>query len=153
MDSFYPLVAALLSNFVAQVLKPFVLYMRTQKFDIHQCIACGGFPSSQSSTVTGLTIAIGISEGFDSTFFAITCVFSFIVIYDAINVRYYAGKNIQLTKQLISDLEAMKGLKFSDPIYQEKIKSVLGHKFVEVIGGMILGALVAVILYEIFLLF
>ena len=39
MDSFYPLVAALLSNFVAQVLKPFVLYMRTQKFDIHQCIA------------------------------------------------------------------------------------------------------------------
>lgn len=148
MNSIYPLVAALLANVLAQVLKPVVLYIRTKKFDVHQCIACGGFPSSHSSTVTGLTVAIGLSEGFDSTYFAITCIFSFIVIYDATNVRYYAGRNIQLTKQLISDLEAMKGLKFSDPIYQEKIKSVLGHKFVEVIGGIVLGALVSIVLYE-----
>ncbi|WP_416324715.1 divergent PAP2 family protein [[Eubacterium] hominis] len=148
MSSIYPLLAALLANVLAQVLKPFVLYLRTKKFDVHQCIACGGFPSSHSSTVSALTIAIGMSEGFDSTFFAITCVFSFIVIYDATNVRYYAGKNIQLTKQLISDLETLKGLKFSDPIYQEKIKSVLGHKFIEVLGGILLGILVALVLYE-----
>lgn len=153
MDSFYPLAVALVSNLLAQILKPFVLYLRTKKFDIHQCIACGGFPSSHSSTVTGLTIAIGLCEGFDSTLFAITCVFSFIVIYDAANVRYYAGRNIQLTKQLISDLETLKGLKFSDPIYHEKIKSVLGHKFVEVIGGMILGAVVAIVLFQIMHLF
>ena len=148
MSSIYPLLAALLANVLAQVLKPFVLYMRTKKIDVHQCIACGGFPSSHSSTVSALTVAIGMSEGFDSTFFAITCVFSFIVIYDATNVRYYAGKNIQLTKQLISDLETLKGLKFSDPIYQEKIKSVLGHKFIEVLGGILLGILVALVLYE-----
>lgn len=148
MSSIYPLLAALLANVLAQVLKPFVLYLRTKKFDVHQCIACGGFPSSHSSTVSALTIAIGMSEGFDSTFFAITCVFSFIVIYDATNVRYYAGKNIQLTKQLIRDLETLKGLKFSDPIYQEKIKSVLGHKFIEVLGGILLGILVALVLYE-----
>lgn len=146
--SIYPLAAALIANVVAQILKPFVLYLRTQKFDVHQCIACGGFPSSHSSTVSALTVAIGLSEGFDSTFFAITCVFSFIVIYDATNVRYYAGRNIQLTKQLISDLETLKGLKFSDPIYQEKIKSVLGHKFIEVIGGILLGVVVALVLYQ-----
>lgn len=148
MSSIYPLIAALLANVLAQVLKPLVLYLRTKEVDVHQCIACGGFPSSHSSTVSALTVAIGMSEGFDSTFFAITCVFSFIVIYDATNVRYYAGRNIQLTKQLISDLETLKGLKFSDPIYQEKIKSVLGHKFIEVLGGMLLGVLVALVLYE-----
>lgn len=148
MSSIYPLLAALLANVFAQVLKPVVLYLRTQKLDVHQCIACGGFPSSHSSTVTALTVAIGMSEGFDSTLFTITCVFSFIVIYDATNVRYYAGKNIQLTKQLISDLETLKGLKFSDPIYHEKIKSVLGHKFIEVLGGILLGILVALILFE-----
>lgn len=140
--------AALLANIIAQILKPIVLYLRTRKIDVHQCIACGGFPSSHSSTVTGLTLAIGLSEGFDSTYFAITCVFSFIVIYDAANVRYYAGRNIVLTKQLISDLETLKGLKFSDPIYQEKIKSVLGHKFVEILGGILLGIAVALLLYE-----
>lgn len=146
--SIYPLAAALIANVVAQILKPFVLYLRTQKFDVHQCIACGGFPSSHSSTVSALTVSIGLIEGFDSTLFAITCVFSFIVIYDATNVRYYAGRNIQLTKQLISDLETLKGLKFSDPIYQEKIKSVLGHKFIEVLGGVLLGVVVALVLYE-----
>lgn len=148
MNSIYPLMAALLANIIAQILKPIVLYLRTRKIDVHQCIACGGFPSSHSSTVTGLTLAIGLSEGFDSTYFAITCVFSFIVIYDAANVRYYAGRNIVLTKQLISDLETLKGLKFSDPIYQEKIKSVLGHKFVEILGGILLGIAVALLLYE-----
>lgn len=148
MDSIYPLAAALLANILAQVLKPIVLYLRTKKFDMQQCIACGGFPSSHSSTVVALSIAIGMSEGFDSALFAVTCVFGFIVIYDAANVRYYAGRNIQLTKQLISDLETLKGLKFSDPIYQEKIKSVLGHKYVEIIGGMLLGMLVSLLMYQ-----
>lgn len=148
MSSLYPILAALIANVLAQVLKPIVLYMRTQEIDIHQCIACGGFPSSHSSTVTALMLAVGFYEGFDSTIFAVTCVFSFIVIYDAANVRYYAGRNIQLTKQLITDLEVMKGLKFNDPIYHEKIKSVLGHKYVEIIGGVILGILVALIMYQ-----
>ena len=137
MSSIYPLVAALLANVIAQVLKPIVLYFRTKELDVHQCIACGGFPSSHSSTVTALTIAIGMNEGFDSALFAITCVFSFIVIYDAANVRYYAGRNIQLTKQLISD-----------PIYHEKIKSVLGHKFIEILGGILLGILVSLSMYQ-----
>lgn len=147
MISFFCLSAALISNAIAQILKPIFLYIRTKKVDIHQCIACGGFPSSHSSTVTALSTSVGLLEGFDSTYFAITCIFSFIVIYDAINVRYYAGKNIQLTKQLISDLEDMRGLKFNDPIYQERIKSVLGHKFIEALGGTILGIAVALVYY------
>ena len=149
MTTFFCLSAALISNAIAQKLKPVFLYFRTKEVDVRQCIACGGFPSSHSSTVTALSTAVGLSEGFDSTYFAITCIFSFIVIYDAINVRYYAGKNIQLTKQLISDLEDMRGLKFKDPIYQERIKSVLGHKFIEALGGIILGIVVALVYYSI----
>ena len=41
----------------------------------------------------------------------------------------------------------MRGLKFNDPIYQERIKSVLGHKFVEALGGIILGIAVALVYY------
>ena len=141
--SFYPLFAALLANVTAQVLKLFIFYFRSNRWDLHQVISCGGFPSSHSSTVSALATAIGLQEGFDSALFAITCIFALIVIYDAVNVRYYAGKNIQLTKQLISDIEEMQKVNFSDPIYHEKIKDVLGHKFVEAIGGIILGLLVA----------
>lgn len=151
MDSMYPICAALLANILAQVFKPFFLYFRTRKFDVYQTVASGGFPSSHSSTVTALSCSIGFQQGFESPYFAISAVFSLIVIYDSVNVRYYAGKNIQLTKQLIADLEDMSKLKFSDPIYHEKIKSVLGHKFIEAIGGIVLGIIIALLLYTFFI--
>ena len=150
-SSLYPLVTALLSNILAQVLKTVVYYYRTGKWDFHWVIASGGFPSSHSSTVTALSLSIGIQEGFDSAIFAVTSIFSFIVMYDACHVRYYSGKNIELTQQLVKDLREMTGLHFDDPIYQEKLKNVLGHKFVEVIGGFVVGLAVPLILCPLFL--
>lgn len=150
-SSLYPLVTALLSNILAQVLKTVVYYYRTGKWDFHWVIASGGFPSSHSSTVTALSLSIGIQEGFDSAIFAVTTIFSFIVMYDACHVRYYSGKNIELTQQLVKDLREMTGLHFDDPIYQEKLKNVLGHKFVEVIGGFAVGLAVPLILCPLFL--
>lgn len=146
-SSLYVLITALLSNALAQGLKPVFLYIKTGKFDIHETIACGGFPSSHTSTVVALLMAVGYSEGFTSSLFAVTAIFAFIVIYDAVNVRYYAGKNIQLTKQLIEDLESNTQLRFSDPIYHEKIKDVLGHRFVEALGGIFLGIMVSTVIY------
>lgn len=150
-SSLYPLVTALLSNILAQVLKTVVYYYRTGKWEFHWVIASGGFPSSHSSTVTALSLSIGIQEGFDSAIFAVTTIFSFIVMYDACHVRYYSGKNIELTQQLVKDLREMTGLHFDDPIYQEKLKNVLGHKFVEVIGGFVVGLAVPLILCPLFL--
>lgn len=150
-SSLYPLVTALLSNILAQVLKTVVCYYRTGKWDFHWVLASGGFPSSHSSTVTALSLSIGIQEGFDSAIFAVTTIFSFIVMYDACHVRYYSGKNIELTQQLVKDLREMTGLHFDDPIYQEKLKNVLGHKFVEVIGGFVVGLAVPLILCPLFL--
>lgn len=150
-SSLYPLVTALLSNILAQVLKTVVYYYRTGKWDFHWVIASGGFPSSHSSTVTALSLSIGIQEGFDSAIFAVTTIFSFIVMYDACHVRYYSGKNIELTQQLVKDLREMTGLHFDDPIYQEKLKNVLGHKFVEVFGGFVVGLAVPLILCPLFL--
>ena len=144
-SSLYPLVTALLSNILAQVLKTVVYYYRTGKWDLHWVIA------SHSSTVTALSLSIGIQEGFDSAIFAVTTIFSFIVMYDACHVRYYSGKNIELTQQLVKDLREMTGLHFDDPIYQEKLKNVLGHKFVEVIGGFVVGLAVPLILCPLFL--
>ena len=147
MNSLFPLAIALLSNGIAQILKPIFLYYKTKRFDIQQCIACGGFPSSHSSTVAALTTTIGLCEGFTSTYFAICAIFSFIVIYDACNVRYYAGKNIELTKRLVDDLSDDYGLIFDDPIYRERMKTVLGHRYIEAIGGIVLGVVVSIISY------
>lgn len=147
LETYFPLIAAILSNVIAQLLKPIFLYFRTRKFDLRQTISSGGFPSSHTSTVVALALAIGLQDGFDSHLFFITIIFALIIIYDAINVRYYAGKNIELTQQLVKDLQEMTTLQFLSPIYQEKLKKVLGHKGVEAIGGIWLGIFVTFVLY------
>ena len=151
--SLFPLVTSLFCNLIAQVLKTIFYYLKSGEWDLHWVVASGGFPSSHSSTVTGLSMAIGIQEGFNSALFAVTAIFAFIVMYDACHVRYYSGKNIELTQQLIKDLkdEAKINIDYDEPIYKEQLKAVLGHKFTEVIGGFIIGLLIPLIISPLFL--
>ncbi len=79
--------------------------------------------------------------------FSISLAFALIVMYDAVNVRYYAGKNIELTKKLIQDLAEKNIFDSENPIYDQKLKIVLGHKKIEAVGGLVLGCLVTLILY------
>lgn len=151
--SLFPLVTALVCNLLAQILKTVFYYLKSGEWDLHWVVASGGFPSSHSSTVTGLAMAIGIQEGFNSALFAVTAIFAFIVMYDACHVRYYSGKNIELTKQLIKDLkdEAKINIDYDEPIYKEELKAVLGHKFTEVIGGFVIGLLIPLFISPLFL--
>lgn len=150
MKIYYVIISALLANFLAQVLKPFFHYLRTGETKYSLFVESGGFPSSHTSMVVALTLAIALKEGFTSNIFYISFVFSLITIYDAANVRYYAGQNIAVTKQLILDIETLMQTKLSDPVYLKKIKTVLGHQWVEVFGGVILGLVVPSVLYFIF---
>lgn len=147
----YPLITALIANVIAQVAKIFTHYYKTGEWNPRWVFYSGGFPSSHSSTVTALTLAVGIQDGFETSLFAVTAVFSFIVMYDACHVRYYTGKSIELTQTLIKDLRELTNLPLSDPVYQEKLKTVLGHKFIEVVGGFIVGLIVPVLLAPLFL--
>ena len=67
-------------------------------------------------------------------------------MYDACHVLYYSVKNIELVKQLVDDLKEASLIEFDEPIYQEQLKSVLGHKFVEVVGGFIIGLIIPLLL-------
>lgn len=146
LDSMYPFWSFVISVVLAQVLKPFVAMLFTGKFSPRLIFASGGMPSSHTAGVAGLCLSIGIRESFNSTSFAIALALAFIVAYDAANVRYYAGKNIQLTKQIIEDLKLENEFILDEPIYFERIKDVLGHKWSEVIAGAILGLMIAFVL-------
>ncbi len=146
LGNMYPFWAALIANIVAQALKPLFYYLRTKQWKPILFIESGGFPSSHTSTVTALTLAVGIQERFSSTIFAVTLMFGLIVAYDAANVRYYAGQNIRITQQLIKDIQELTKTKLDDPIYLLKIKEVLGHKWTEVIGGFVVGVVLALII-------
>ena len=147
LGAMYPFWAAITANLIAQLLKPVFYYLRSKQWQFRWVIESGGFPSSHTATVTALTCAVGIQEQFHSTIFAVTLTFALIVAYDAANVRYYAGQNIRITQQLIKDIQTLTQTKLDDPVYLIKIKEVLGHKWIEVFGGFILGVVVALLLF------
>ncbi len=139
LGNMYPFWAAIIANLVAQGLKPILVYLHLREWKPAMATDSGGFPSSHTSTMTALCLAVGIQDRFSSTSFAITLIFGLIVAYDAANVRYYAGQNIQITQQLIKDIQILTQTKLDDPIYLLKVKEVLGHKWIEVIGGVAVG--------------
>ena len=144
---YYPVIAAITANILAQLLKPVFHYFKTGDWNLGSVMDSGGFPSSHTSMVVALTFALGFTSDFSSEAFFISLIFSLTVIFDAANVRYYAGQNIRITKALIEDLELLTQTQLSNPVYQEKLKEVLGHKWIEVFGGFLLGSLHASILY------
>ncbi len=143
----YPFWAAIIANVTAQICKPLYIKIIKGHWDMDLAFASGGFPSSHTATVAALSLAVGIQENFSSTIFAVTLSFALIVCYDAANVRYYAGQNIRITQQLIKDIQELTSTKLDDPIYLTKVKNVLGHKWVEVFGGIGHGLMIASILY------
>ena len=147
LDKMYPFYAAIIAMVLAQALKPLTHYLINREWDPVQLVASGGMPSSHTALVSSLALSVGLVEKFSSTIFAVTLAFSLIIIFDACNVRYYAGQNITLTKKLIDDLTELGYLKPEDPIYNKKMKEVLGHTYLQAFGGIILGLLTSYLYY------
>ncbi len=138
----YVLEISLISMFAAQLLKLFTKYFVTGQWDWHSLVSTGGMPSSHTSLVTTLTITLALILGFDSIEFAISFVFSAVVIHDSMGIRYEAGKHASILNQIALDIEHIVKRK---ELYDQKFKELLGHKPIEVFGGVVLGAIVALI--------
>lgn len=134
------LFAALLSWLVAQVLKVLLTLFNEHRLDLHKLISSGGMPSSHSAISTSLAIGVGQLYGYDSALFAIAAVLSFIVMYDAANVRLEAGKQAALLNRIIDVMQ--------DPnvTMEVRLKELLGHTPLQVAAGAVLGIVVALIL-------
>ncbi|CAN1313443.1 Uncharacterized membrane protein YuiD [Linum perenne] len=79
-------------------------------------------PSSHSSTVTALAMAIGFQEGFEGSLFAAALILASIVMYDATGVRLQAGRQAELLNQIVYELPAEHPLAESKPL-----RELLGH--------------------------
>ena len=138
---FLYIVVPITTIIVCQIIKFFVEAFITKKFNLYRLInGAGGMPSSHSSFVTSLTTIIGLNEGFDSVFFAISLIFSLVVMYDAMGVRYETGKQAEILNVLV----------IGNKTFKEKtilLKEKVGHMPIEVFCGCILGILVASLFY------
>lgn len=132
------LFSALIGWFLAQALKIPIYYMVEKRWDWHRFHGSGGMPSSHTAMVVAGTIMVGALNGFDTALFAVSAVFSSVVMYDAAGVRRETGRQAEVINQILQDV-----LINGKPISDVELKELVGHKPIEVAGGAILGFIIA----------
>ena len=123
---------------MAQFIKIMIELKKTKKINTALIVSSGGMPSSHSSFVTAMTTSIGFKEGFNSSLFALSAVFSMVVMYDAAGVRRAAGHQAAAINMLFKRFEDQ-GIKLD-----KNLKELLGHTPFEVAAGAFLGIFVAI---------
>jgi acid phosphatase family membrane protein YuiD len=125
--------------FAIQLFKFVYDLIKNKKFNFKRLMQAGGMPSSHSGVVVSLTTMIGKNVGITSPLFAVSLIFSFIVMYDAAGVRRAAGKQAKLLNKIV-ETPGLTGLQVS-----EKLVEVLGHTPVQVVVGAAIGVIVGLL--------
>ena len=135
--------AVVISLIAAQVLKVLTEWITMGKLDTHRIRGTGGMPSSHSSSVTALATSVGFECGLGSAEFSISVVLAFVVMYDAMGIRRAAGRHAEILNELVQELSDT----FRDGFQPQKLRTLLGHTFPQVIFGALLGIVVSLIIY------
>ncbi len=129
---------------ISSLLKVPVYYFVHHKVNFAQAFGTGGMPSSHAATMTATTLAIGLFSGFDNPAFALAVAISLIVIYDASGVRREAGFHAEALNKLVDEWFKINKTPLVD---QKRLKVMLGHTPIEVMGGVLTGSLTTLVLW------
>ena len=138
------LITAISAWFTSQTLKIFTHAIAYGEWDVKRFLGDGGMPSSHTATVSSLAAFAGLAYGFASFEFAIGALFTMIVCRDAVGVRRETGKQNLIINELKKMIE-------SKEISEIKLKKFVGHSPLQVIGGLIVGILVATLMFFVIL--
>ncbi len=107
------------------LMKPFIISFIKKKKSFFAAIPMEGhMPSSHTALVTALSTAVGLREGFASTYFLIALIFSILVIHRTAQTERAIGKFIKLAK-----------IHFKSP----KLEADIGHDLFEIVVGAVIG--------------
>ena len=141
----YPeLICCFVGWFLSSVLKIPIYYILHRKVNIALAFGTGGMPSSHAATMTATTLAIGLFGGFNQPLFALAIAVSMIIIYDAAGVRREAGFHAEALNRLVDEWFAVTKTTLVD---QKRMKEMLGHTPIEVVGGVLTGLVTTLVLW------
>ena len=129
---------------LCQLIKFLIESVKYKKIVIERLFnGSGGMPSTHTTFSISLTSFIGLELGITNPLFAIALIFTMIVCYDAIGVRYESGKQAEAINDLVEDLI----LNAKQKLNYKVLKEQLGHKPLEVLCGLVLGVTVSLIYF------
>jgi acid phosphatase family membrane protein YuiD len=124
------LATAVLAQVACQAFKVLLYSIREKRLNLRYFLSAGGMPSAHSAFVTALAVSIGLRSGFDAELFAVACVFSAIVIYDAYRLRGTVERHARALKALLSKHPEVSAGGLTD---------MVGHTPVEIAAGIAAG--------------
>jgi len=102
-------------------------------------IGNGGFPSNHTTIMSSTVFLIGLSEGVNTPMFGLGLAILFIIVIDAMGIRQAVGKQARvINHHLLRENN-------QEPLLRER----QGHTPVEVLGGLVVGLIVATIMNRI----
>ena len=134
------LIASVSGWVVAQFLKTLIHTFFNREFVAERLVGGGGMPSSHSATVCALATATALQYGAGSFEFAVSAIFSLVVMYDAIGVRQETGKQAKVLNDIIELFSNMG----KDMDIEKQLKEFVGHTPLQVLVGAILGVCTAI---------
>ena len=131
---------AVIACFAAQFYKVFSPLFKGRGASWVRLFQTGGMPSSHASTVVALATSLALLKGMRSVEFAISMVFSSIVLYDATVIRRAAGEHAKALNRLVKSIEH----KDDFEKIEANFKEFLGHTPLEVFWGCVLGLIIGI---------
>ena len=141
------LLTALSSWLIAQVIKAVINAVVNKKFSLERLFCDGGMPSGHSATVTSLAVITGLIYGLDSFNFAVVAVLAIVVCHDAMGVRQETGKQAVVINEIVKIFTMLT----EEKLPEVKLKEFVGHTPAQVIAGIVLGILNAIVMYYVIL--
>lgn len=141
MEKYKYIIIPLVAVAICQILKFLIEIITNKKVSIIRLLdGAGGLPSSHSTLTSCLTTLIGLNMGFASPIFALSTVFTLIVMYDAMGIRYETEKQAKVINKITKQIKL-------DNLTGElkNLKEEVGHKPIEVFCGLILGIVLGIV--------
>ncbi|WP_034384439.1 divergent PAP2 family protein [Deinococcus sp. YIM 77859] len=136
---------AVFASTSAQVLKVLLILLMEGRWRPAAFMETGGMPSSHSAMVAALTTGVALTQGLGSPLFAVSAVFALIVMYDATGVRHSSGMQARLLNELVEELRTVVREGFAP----QPLRVLLGHTYLEVLVGTLLGIGVAGLVFQV----
>ena len=136
-------ITAVSSWLVAQVLKVIIYGIINKKLDLERFFGDGGMPSGHSATVSSMAVISAFLYGTGSFEFAISAVLAIIVCHDAMGVRLETGKQAAVINEIVRSFSLLA----EENLPEVKLKEFVGHTPIQVMAGILIGAINACVMF------
>ncbi len=96
-------------------------------------------PSAHAALVCSLATVVALTDGLNSTTFALAVCFAAVVMYDAAGVRWAVSRQARILNRIIDEMYK------ENPHIEQHLIELIGHTRVEVLAGALLGIILAMI--------